>query len=932
MFTSASSSAAGHGGGDGTSGSDASSPYASMMRDLPFLIGAAEPVDLSDVPAVYFREEFSISDPEVADVMAAGLSRSAQTVALEQRKLTQHLDHVEQELLRQISRRFDPLHAALRSVQALHGDVRRAVAQVHALRGAVNTARRAMTEDALEVAALVRRRRNLAQLYRHVQLISTVRRAQPTLQLLLSQNDFAGAMELIETTRGVLDAGLSRVAAFRHLGTQLTEMAVVVERMMGSEFERLTLGWRDAPPTAPGSAPANGTGRGLEPVLGPEEREQLEPLVAGLLRGGGHSRLREVLRGYRDRLLREVTAILRDVLTSILPATGNPDKNTLADRLRILDASEFLIVMQQVFHALLALIAHAAEVHALIRVVLDDDAAEEYAARGFGTAPADTGAGARDGAPALGDAPADGAARDDRGAAGLGAGLPFPGAAGLPGTGGIATTRERLRRSLLRDSLDTVAACAELACARCAKLIPVRPPSTRPEDVARLHTTTISFAEGCEAAILRAAMSGGGGGSGVGGVGGSGAGGGGVAVGAASGGVGAHHLGGGGGGGGGGGMISMHDSDEPSSLSSSSAFSGSSSLPTVNPAAATTSLRGALTAHAKQFADSLQAAQTRTLRLVLDNERWREVKVPIEFQQMIDAIVSGRVLGALLASDDGTGGQGQGQGQGGGPGSDAGTNAAFASATAAAAAGAAAAGAAAATNIDVGNDDASGPSAREELTGADAAAAAALRDRAGKQREELERQGVRADRAISDPAAELDALVEAIDLEQQQAQLQAQQKQEEEQPGDHQRDHEATAAAASDDDDGDAPGPSAASVAASTPSASATSAADTEAQRTGPAADGQTVPYLTIEGHSLRCVSSTLSIVKLVHAQLVAVRHLPVLAPQITAIAARVLGDANSVVCQLVVGAGALQGSVDFFFFFFFFFTTFFFFFLEITN
>ena len=81
---------------------------------------------------------------------------------------------------------------------------------------------------------------NHAAVYRKLKLMATVHQTQPTIQLLLSTSDFVGALDLISTTQEVVHQELMSIHCFRYLSSQLSEMENLIEKMLLTEFERLT--------------------------------------------------------------------------------------------------------------------------------------------------------------------------------------------------------------------------------------------------------------------------------------------------------------------------------------------------------------------------------------------------------------------------------------------------------------------------------------------------------------------------------------------------------------------------------------------------------------------------------------------------------------------------------------------------------------------
>ncbi len=54
-----------------------------------------------------------------------------------------------------------------------------------------------------------------------MKLIAAVRQTQPTIQLLLSTNDYTGALDLISTTQEVLSTELAGVQSFKYVISEI---------------------------------------------------------------------------------------------------------------------------------------------------------------------------------------------------------------------------------------------------------------------------------------------------------------------------------------------------------------------------------------------------------------------------------------------------------------------------------------------------------------------------------------------------------------------------------------------------------------------------------------------------------------------------------------------------------------------------------------
>lgn len=97
---------------------------------------------------------------------------------------------------------------------------------------------------ALRVARLCAKRNHLVEVHKKLKLIAEVRQTQPTIQILLSKGDYSTALDLIHSTQQILATDLLNVQSFKHMGLQLREMAVLIEKMMQAEFVQFSMGAR----------------------------------------------------------------------------------------------------------------------------------------------------------------------------------------------------------------------------------------------------------------------------------------------------------------------------------------------------------------------------------------------------------------------------------------------------------------------------------------------------------------------------------------------------------------------------------------------------------------------------------------------------------------------------------------------------------------
>eukprot|EP00923_Selenidium_pygospionis_P001276 GHVN01001926.1.p1 GENE.GHVN01001926.1~~GHVN01001926.1.p1 ORF type:complete len:1165 (+),score=113.48 GHVN01001926.1:451-3495(+) len=147
-----------------------------------------------------------------------------------------HLDAVELLLTDRIAERFGQFLTALCHV----GDIRKrldvTLTNISALRKELKRISDERVEQGVQILRLTRRRTRCLNLIRTLELLSSVRQAQPSLQLLLASQDFGTALDLVESSQAVLRDELSGIYATRHAAKQLQELGSSIDRMLEADF------------------------------------------------------------------------------------------------------------------------------------------------------------------------------------------------------------------------------------------------------------------------------------------------------------------------------------------------------------------------------------------------------------------------------------------------------------------------------------------------------------------------------------------------------------------------------------------------------------------------------------------------------------------------------------------------------------------------
>ncbi|XP_041641281.1 vacuolar protein sorting-associated protein 54 isoform X2 [Cheilinus undulatus] len=312
--------------------------------------------ELEQVPKIFMKPDFALEDPATFNTVlpwshfnSAGgkSSRDVASSKLLQEKLSHYLDVVEVSIARQISLRSEAFFHAMSSQHELQDRLQETQRAVAVLRGRTADIDRVMCQGPLKGLRTALTRNNCVKLHNKLKLMAAVHQTQPTVQLLLSTSEFVGALELISTTKEVLQQELQGIHSFRHLGSQLCELEKLIDKMMVEDFSMyarsdLNRCLRDEPQV-------------LEKVDKPNagsEKERLESLVFGLLR----QRKLDFLEIYSDEMILAAKAIVTQCVAESVLHIEEIDTEVvtkLADQMRVMTFPQWFELLKNVFESFL---------------------------------------------------------------------------------------------------------------------------------------------------------------------------------------------------------------------------------------------------------------------------------------------------------------------------------------------------------------------------------------------------------------------------------------------------------------------------------------------------------------------------------------------------------------------------------------------------
>uniref|UniRef100_A0A3Q3XL76 Vacuolar protein sorting-associated protein 54 n=1 Tax=Mola mola TaxID=94237 RepID=A0A3Q3XL76_MOLML len=264
-------------------------------------------------------------------------SRDVASSKLLQERLSHYLDVVEVSIARQISLRSEAFFHAMSSQHELQDRLKETQQAVTVLRGRTTAIDRVMCQGPLRALRTALTRNNCVKLHNKLKLMAAVHQTQPTVQLLLSTSEFVGALELISTTKEVLQQELQGIHSFRHLGSQLCELEKLIDKMMVEEFSIYTRS-------------------DLSHILREEpqvlEKERLESLVFGLLR----QRKLDFLDIYGDEMIMAAKSMVAQCVAESVVHIEEIDTEVvtkLADQMRVMTFPQWFELLKNVFESFL---------------------------------------------------------------------------------------------------------------------------------------------------------------------------------------------------------------------------------------------------------------------------------------------------------------------------------------------------------------------------------------------------------------------------------------------------------------------------------------------------------------------------------------------------------------------------------------------------
>ena len=232
---------------------------------------SSSPQNLKSIPDVFQIPDFDLKNPDTFSQVVGFKDVVASSNTSAEDQLTLYQDTIEVQLLQEISRRSASFFGALENLQQLEKETESCVSKIDTLRASLALIRETNIKRGLQVIRVKQTRSDLSLLYGAVKLISQANKSQPLIKVLLAQKDYVGALDLLEEAGAFLmghsgtsavpetdqvapgifmyrnqsiiptNLDLRGVGSVAHLSSQLTDVSKSISTVMGEEFHTILL-------------------------------------------------------------------------------------------------------------------------------------------------------------------------------------------------------------------------------------------------------------------------------------------------------------------------------------------------------------------------------------------------------------------------------------------------------------------------------------------------------------------------------------------------------------------------------------------------------------------------------------------------------------------------------------------------------------------
>ncbi|XP_065313418.1 vacuolar protein sorting-associated protein 54-like isoform X2 [Gordionus sp. m RMFG-2023] len=194
----------------------------------------------ADMPDYFYKPNFSFLNPVVHKLLIPSSTQRLNDwlgpANASHEKLSRYLDGIESKIALNVSRKSGNFIHALSYVSHLRDtltDIRYSIQETRHFISVYNS------QHAINTAKLLRLQIKLSNYHKirdKLKIMAILCQSQPTLQILLANNEYVSAFDLVSSSRDVLSKELKGVRSFRYLDAQLLEIENLIFRMLWADY------------------------------------------------------------------------------------------------------------------------------------------------------------------------------------------------------------------------------------------------------------------------------------------------------------------------------------------------------------------------------------------------------------------------------------------------------------------------------------------------------------------------------------------------------------------------------------------------------------------------------------------------------------------------------------------------------------------------
>jgi len=214
-----------------------------------------------DIPSIFLCDNFDLSNPTTFNSIFSFLDETlnhkirANPFQIEtheaklvessgqllQEKLQHYIDQVEVNIAGQVANKSHQFFEVLNHHNVLMSQLLSLINVVKSVRNRLSDVEGGVTV-ALKVSQLALRKQNLESVLTTLKTVETLHKTQPTIQLLISRQEYAGALDLMETSKDIINTESLNIDSLKHLPRQLDELKDGTEKILLSDFKAMVKG------------------------------------------------------------------------------------------------------------------------------------------------------------------------------------------------------------------------------------------------------------------------------------------------------------------------------------------------------------------------------------------------------------------------------------------------------------------------------------------------------------------------------------------------------------------------------------------------------------------------------------------------------------------------------------------------------------------